>query len=183
MLNPIRRVLPSAPLSTLPSPAPTQPLTAVIDTVQSAIAYTGHSLRHRWTGTSHTVTGHLAIDPEDPEDPDAGRFTVTAPIASFDSGNRRRDAKMQRTVESKRYPTVRFTADRGDVTTWAAEGDTVASTMARPWRARLSRANAPAHSAGGRADPWQPPRRAGPLPCLAHQLRRRPAPPTRHADW
>lgn len=54
----------------------------------------------------------------------------TAPVANFDSSNRRRDAKMQRTVESKRYPTVRFTADRIDVTTWAAEGDTAAST----WR-------------------------------------------------
>ena len=40
------------------------------------------------------------------------------PVASFDSGNGNRDSNMLDVVEADRYPDVRFTSERIEVTAW-----------------------------------------------------------------
>lgn len=128
MFSPIRLLLPAALfLTSVPPFASAQPLTAMIDSTQSTVSYTGRSVGHGWTGTSRHVTGRLHVDRHAP---DAGRLIVETAVARFDSGNRRRDATMRRTVAAGRHPSVRFEADRIAVTTRAAAGDIVAST----WR-------------------------------------------------
>ena len=40
-------------------------------------------------------------------------------MASFDSGNRRRDRKMREVTEAARFPTVRFTSTRIEAVRWS----------------------------------------------------------------
>jgi polyisoprenoid-binding protein YceI len=53
------------------------------------------------------VSGTFVLDPENA---DSSRAVIRAPVASFDSGNDRRDRKMREVTEAERYPTVRFRA-------------------------------------------------------------------------
>lgn len=76
-----------------------------IDPAHSAIVYSMSHPAHDWTGTSHSVTGTLAV---------AGRAVtgghVQAPVQSFDSGNRSRDSHMAEATESYIYRDVVFDA-------------------------------------------------------------------------
>ena len=60
---------------------------------------------HDWTGTSRRVSGYLTVED--------GRVTggrVSAPVVSFDSGNRSRDSNMASDTEAYLYPDVVFEA-------------------------------------------------------------------------
>lgn len=103
-----------------PSPAPAQPIRATVDSSRSVIDYTGSAVAHDWTGTSRTVTGRLVLYPEAP---DSSRVDIQAPVASFDSGNNRRDRKMQSVTEASRYPTVRFRSDDVRPERWGRSAD------------------------------------------------------------
>ncbi len=79
-----------------------------VDTAHSTIVYAMHHPAHDWTGTSHAVTGALTVTP-------AGAITaasVTAPVTSFDSGNRSRDSHMVEATEAYVYRTVAFRLTR-----------------------------------------------------------------------
>src|SRR6056297_3497691 len=76
-----------------------------VDSTRSVIDYTGSAVAHDWTGTSRTVTGRLQLDLATP---DSSRVDLQAPVASFDSGNNRRDRKMRAVTEASAYPLVRF---------------------------------------------------------------------------
>jgi polyisoprenoid-binding protein YceI len=76
-----------------------------IDRAQSRITYSMIHPAHRWTGTSNRVSGTLTVQ--------GGRVTagrLSAPIVSFDSGNRSRDSNMASDTEAYLYPNVTFVA-------------------------------------------------------------------------
>lgn len=106
--------------SLLPAVSAAQPVAVAVDSVRSTLAYTGQSVAHGWTGTSRAVRGRLTLDFDDPA---RSRIEVAVPVASFDSGNDRRDAGMRRAVEADRYPDVEFASERVEVEAWQrAEG-------------------------------------------------------------
>ncbi len=76
-----------------------------IDPAQSSITYSMTHPAHSWTGTSRRVSGTLAVE--------NGRVTggrISAPVVSFDSGNRSRDSNMASDTEAYLYPNVSFAA-------------------------------------------------------------------------
>ncbi|PSQ96065.1 MAG: YceI family protein [Bacteroidetes bacterium SW_9_63_38] len=86
-------------------PAPAQPVRGVVDSTASVIHYTGTAPLHEWTGTSRQVEGRFALDPDRP---DSSRAVIRVPVASFDSGNDRRDRGMRDVTEAETYPYVTF---------------------------------------------------------------------------
>lgn len=104
-----------------PEAAQAQRVVATVDSTESVIDYTGSAPLHDWTGTSRSVSGTLVLDPETP---DSSRAVLRVPVASFDSGNNRRDRKMREVTEAERYPTVEFRATDFQPELWgrASEG-------------------------------------------------------------
>lgn len=84
-----------------------QRLVATVDSTASVIDYTGSAPLHDWTGTSRSVTGRFVLDPKNA---DSSRASIQVPVATFDSGNDRRDRKMRDVTEAEKYPLVRFRA-------------------------------------------------------------------------
>lgn len=89
----------------LPFVAPLQAQTVYrVDPARSALTYDMEHPAHSWSGTSHEVSGRITTDAD-------GRVVsadVSAPVLSFDSGNRNRDSHMAETVEFYAYPNVTF---------------------------------------------------------------------------
>lgn len=104
-----------------PEAAQAQRVVATVDSTKSVIDYTGSAPLHDWTGTSRAVSGTLVLDPETP---DSSRAVLRVPVASFDSGNNRRDRKMREVTEAERYPIVEFRATDFQSELWgrASEG-------------------------------------------------------------
>lgn len=104
-----------------PGAAQAQRVVATVDSTESVIDYTGSAPLHDWTGTSRSVSGTLVLDAETP---DSSRAVLRVPVASFDSGNDRRDRKMREVTEAERYPTVEFRATDLQPELWgrASEG-------------------------------------------------------------
>jgi polyisoprenoid-binding protein YceI len=90
-----------------------------VDSSASKIDYTGSAPMHDWTGTSRDVRGRLAVAPAAPE---SSRVVIEAPVASFDSGNDRRDRKMRKVTDASRHPTVRFEAREIRPKQWGRAG-------------------------------------------------------------
>lgn len=108
-------------------PAGAQVVAGVVDSTASLVEYTGDAVAHNWTGTSRDVAGRFRVDPAAPA---SSRLVVEAPVASFDSGNDRRDRKMREVTAASRHPTVRLEAERVEVPSWTAAGDSASGT----WR-------------------------------------------------
>lgn len=87
--------------------AQAQRLVATVDSMESVIDYTGSAPLHDWTGTSRSVAGRFVLDPKNA---DSSRASIQVPVATFDSGNDRRDRKMREVTEAEEYPLVRFRA-------------------------------------------------------------------------
>ena len=116
-------------LAVLPArPAQAQRAEVVVDSTRSVIVYTGSAVAHDWTGTSRAVTGRLALDLAMP---DSSRVDLQAPVASFDSGNNRRDRKMRQVTEASAYPMVRFQSTEIRPEQWGRSSDGYAGI----WRA------------------------------------------------
>lgn len=76
-----------------------------IDPARSTITYSMDHPAHKWSGTSHRVSGTLVVE--------GGRVVrgqASAPVTSFDSGNRSRDSNMASDTEAYIYPNVTFQA-------------------------------------------------------------------------
>jgi len=119
-----------AVLLALPADGWAQRIEATVDSAASRIAYTGSAPLHDWTGTSRSVTGAFVLDPTHA---DSSRAVITAPVASFDSGNDRRDRKMREVTGADTHPLVQFrateirpmregSASAGRSGRWAASG-------------------------------------------------------------
>jgi len=94
------------------TPATAQP--ALVDTEASMLEYRGRHPSHNWRGTSRRVTGEVVYDAANPA---ASRIMISAPIASFDSGNGTRDANMRKLLNEPENPNVTFTSETVKVTT------------------------------------------------------------------
>jgi polyisoprenoid-binding protein YceI len=79
-----------------------------LDTARSTVAYAMSHPAHGWTGTSRAVAGALTVGP-------GGSVTaasVSAPVTSFDSGNRNRDSHMVEATEAYVHRNVSFQLGR-----------------------------------------------------------------------
>jgi polyisoprenoid-binding protein YceI len=94
--------------------------TAVVDSAQSRIDYFGSAVAHDWRGTSRRLSGRVLVDAEAPA---RSRVRLSVPVASFDSGNRRRDRKMRETLNAAEHPAVRFRTDSVRVDAWGRTRD------------------------------------------------------------
>jgi polyisoprenoid-binding protein YceI len=110
------------------APSQAQPLVATVDSTESVIDYTGSAPLHDWTGTSRSVSGRFVLDPTQA---DSNRAVVRASVASFDSGNDRRDRKMREVTEVAQYPQVEFRATNIEPLIWGRTAD----GRAGRWRA------------------------------------------------
>lgn len=110
------------------APSQAQQLVATVDSTESEIDYTGSAPLHDWTGTSRSVSGQFVLDPTQA---DSNRAVVRAPVASFDSGNDRRDRKMREVTEVARHPEVVFRATNIEPLVWGRTAD----GRAGRWRA------------------------------------------------
>ena len=87
------------------TPASAQPVAATVDSTASVVHYTGTAPLHDWRGTSRSVEGRFVLRPNRP---DRSRAVIRVPVATFDSGNDRRDRGMREVTEAETYPYVTF---------------------------------------------------------------------------
>jgi len=102
------------------SEAQAQRVAATVDSTESVIEYTGTAPLHDWTGTSRSVAGRFVLDPDAP---DSSRAVLRVPVASFDSGNDRRDRGMREATEADRYPVVEFRGTTFSPALWGRGAD------------------------------------------------------------
>ena len=76
-----------------------------IDSAESEITYSMDHPAHDWSGTSRRVSGNILV-----ENGQVLRGRASAPVVSFDSGNRSRDSNMVSDAEAYIYPNVIFQA-------------------------------------------------------------------------
>lgn len=74
-----------------------------VEAARSTVRYHIVHKLHDVTGTTSTVEGKAVIGPDG-----RVRAQVRIPLASFDSGERNRDADMREAVEARRFPFVVF---------------------------------------------------------------------------
>lgn len=86
-------------------PVSAQRVRAEVYSTASVIHYTGTAPLHDWTGTSQRAEGRFVLNPNRP---DSSRAVIRVPVASFDSGNDRRDRGMRDVTEADTYPFVTF---------------------------------------------------------------------------
>ena len=101
------RVL-AAPPASAQAPAARSVTTYRVDPARSTITYAMSHPAHDWNGTSRAVVGTLAIGGDGVVT--GGR--VAAPVTSFDSGNRNRDANMVEATEAYVHRNVTFELGR-----------------------------------------------------------------------
>ncbi len=100
--------------------AQAQKIVATVDSTESMIEYTGSAPMHNWTGTSRDVSGTFVLDPDHA---DSSRAVIRVPVASFDSGNDRRDRKMREVTEAEQYPLVRLRGTEIQPLRWGRSSD------------------------------------------------------------
>ncbi|HYF38621.1 MAG TPA: YceI family protein [Gemmatimonadales bacterium] len=72
--------------------------------VSGTLSFDGHATAGDFTGTTNTVTGMVSGGP----DLGSVRGWVEAPVRSLKTGNGRRDRDLNKSMESDKYPTLRF---------------------------------------------------------------------------
>jgi len=97
------------------APVRAQQVAATIDSTASVVHYTGTAPLHSWRGTSRSVQGEFVLRPRRP---DSSRAVLRVPVASFDSGNSRRDRGMRDVTEADEYPFVTFRGTDFSPVTW-----------------------------------------------------------------
>jgi polyisoprenoid-binding protein YceI len=76
--------------------------------VSGTLSFDGKATAGDFTGTTSTVTGQLTGAP----DLSAVHGWVQAPVESLKTGDRKRDKDLNKSMESSRYPTLRFELSR-----------------------------------------------------------------------
>ncbi|WP_263786188.1 YceI family protein [Salinibacter grassmerensis] len=97
------------------TPAHAQQVAASVDSTASVVHYTGTAPLHSWRGTSRSVGGEFILRPSRP---DSSRAVIRIPVATFDSGNGRRDSGMRDVTEADEYPFVTFRGTDFSPVTW-----------------------------------------------------------------
>jgi polyisoprenoid-binding protein YceI len=83
------------------------------------LSFDGHATVGDFTGTSGTVSGHITGAP----DIGGVRGWVEAPVESLKTGDRKRDKDLNKSMESRKYPKLRF--DLASITPKKSVGDNV----------------------------------------------------------
>lgn len=96
-----------------PGPIPSGQLTS------GTLSFDGHATVGDFTGTTTTVTGQITGAPE----LNSVRGWVESPVQSLKTGDGRRDKDLNKSMESKQYPTIRFELSR--ITPAGNPGDNV----------------------------------------------------------
>jgi polyisoprenoid-binding protein YceI len=89
---------------------------------EGTLSFDGRASAGDFTGTTSSVTGEM----KGGDGLDAVRGWVEAPVATLKTGNDRRDRDLNKSMESDKYPTMRFDLD--GVTAGGA-GDTLPATL------------------------------------------------------
>jgi polyisoprenoid-binding protein YceI len=71
---------------------------------EGTLSFDGHATAGDFVGTTTTVTGEMTGAPTLPE----VRGWVEAPVATLKTGNDHRDRDLNKSMESDKYPTMRF---------------------------------------------------------------------------
>ena len=87
------------------------------------LSFDGRATAGDFTGTTHTVTGQLSGAPELA----AVHGWVEAPVESLKTGDRRRDKDLNKSMESGRYPKLRFELSR--IAPKQSSGDSIPVTL------------------------------------------------------
>ncbi|MBA3258713.1 MAG: YceI family protein [Gemmatimonadales bacterium] len=88
------------------------------------LSFDGHATVGDFTGTTTEVSGELTGGGELP----AVRGWVEAPVRSLETGNGKRDKDLNKSMESDKYPVIRF--DLGGVTPESGAGDSASVMLA-----------------------------------------------------
>ena len=92
------------------------------------LSFDGHATVGDFTGTTTAVTGEMQGGAELPD----VRGWVEAPVKTLVTGNGKRDKDLNKSMESEKYPTIRF--DLTGVRPGSARGDTVDVTLLGTFR-------------------------------------------------
>lgn len=98
------------------------------DLRQGTLSFDGKATLGDFTGTTTTVSGRMTGG----VDLDAVRGWVEAPVNTLKTGNSRRDRDLNKSMESTKFPTMRF--ELSGVTSGTTRGDTTAVTLLGTFR-------------------------------------------------
>jgi polyisoprenoid-binding protein YceI len=87
------------------------------------LSFDGHATMGDFTGTTRTVTGQLTGAP----DISSVRGWVEAPVQTLKTGDRKRDKDLNKSMESSKYPNLRF--DLNQITVTESAGDSMPVTL------------------------------------------------------
>jgi polyisoprenoid-binding protein YceI len=87
------------------------------------LSFDGHATVGDFTGTTRTVTGQMTGGP----DLSRVRGWVEAPVESLKTGDRKRDKDLNKSMESSKYPNLRF--DLNGITPRQSAGDSIPVTL------------------------------------------------------
>ena len=87
------------------------------------LSFDGHATVGNFTGTTRTVAGQITGGP----DIRAVRGWVEAPVESLKTGDGKRDKDLNKSMESSKYPNLRF--DLGRITAQRSAGDSMPVTL------------------------------------------------------
>ena len=90
---------------------------------QGTLSFDGNATVGSFTGTTTTMTGQMSGG----ADLGAVRGWVEAPVNTLKTGNGRRDRDLNKSMETDKFPTMRF--DLAGVTPGISRGDTTAVTL------------------------------------------------------
>lgn len=127
MLAPLRRILIMLFLAGLMPPLARAQLSGPIPSMGLAsgtLSFDGHATVGDFTGSTKTVTGAMTGG----DGLEAVRGWVESPVKTLNSDNKKRDKDLNKSMESDKYPTMRF--ELAGVTPEAARGDTAAVKLA-----------------------------------------------------
>ncbi|HEY8106380.1 MAG TPA: YceI family protein, partial [Gemmatimonadales bacterium] len=89
---------------------------------EGTLSFDGHASAGDFTGTTTNVAGEM----KGAEGIEGVRGWVEAPVATLKTGNDRRDRDLNKSMESDKYPTMRFDLD---AVTVSGTGDSVPATL------------------------------------------------------
>jgi polyisoprenoid-binding protein YceI len=91
--------------------------------IAGTLSFDGHATVGDFVGTTSTVTGELTGGPS----LSGVRGWVEAPVKTLVTGKGKRDADLNKSMESDQYPMIRYQLD--SITPGASTGDTIAVTL------------------------------------------------------
>jgi polyisoprenoid-binding protein YceI len=91
--------------------------------ISGVLSFDGHATVGDFTGTTRTVAGQITGAP----DIGGVRGWVEAPVQSLKTGDKKRDKDLNKSMESSKYPNLRFDLNR--ITAKKSAGDSIPVTL------------------------------------------------------